>query len=394
MSPNPPKPVKARWQDYVLIALVLPLLCLPLLDGFLHLDPTKPPSENRLLAERPAPPAGLRGVQPWLAGWEAWFNDHFGFRNCLILWHNKLNWYGFKEKSTPLVLVGEDGWLFFAGDRMIDHFRGQFHWTQGDLEDWRKLLERRQAWLAARGIQYVFVIAPDKQTIYPEKLPAWLRRVAPPASEPTMLDQFVDYMKAHSRVNVVDLRPALFAAKRTAPAYQMTDFHWNGFGAYAGYRALMEQLPGRTPVPWESFVATNRLSADTDRAGNPRWGGELADMLGVPMPETNALYVLPGPTLPQCLTFLPTGKAVREMAYVKNPRLTQRAIVYQESFARYWLPFLGNHFGETDFFWQYHLDPKEIERQKPVLVISEFVESKLAIADPRQLSQMDALPTP
>jgi hypothetical protein len=105
----PPKP---RWPDYVLIGLFFGVLSLPLLDGAFHFDPTKPQSENRLLANCPPPPVRLQDVKKYLADWEAFFNDHFGFRNCLILWHNKLKWYGFKEKSTPQVLVGSDGWLF------------------------------------------------------------------------------------------------------------------------------------------------------------------------------------------------------------------------------------------------------------------------------------------
>jgi hypothetical protein len=80
------------------------------------------------------------------------------------------------------------------------------------------------------------------------------------------------------------------------------------------------------------------------------------------------------------------------MAFVKTPQLQSRAMIYQDSFARFWLPFMGNHFGETDFFWQYQFDAQEITRQKPAVVISEFLESKFNITDPNQLSKLEALP--
>jgi hypothetical protein len=392
-GPNPPPP---RWQDYVLIGVFAVLLGLPLSEEFLHFDPTRPQTENRLLANCPRPPASLAELKTYPARFEAFINDHFGFRNCFILWHNKLNWYVFKEKSTPLVIAGSDGWLFFAGDRMIDHYCGTLRLTQTNLEDWRKLLEHRRDWLATHGIRYVFVIAPDKQDLYPEKLPAWLRRVTP-AHRETKLDQFVAYMKTNSTLEILDLRPALRIAARQAPTYQMTDIHWNEFGAYAGYVALMQalsrqQLPGMTPVPAAAYLWTNRPSAASDQAGSPRWQGDLADMLGVEQRETNAVYVIPGPTRQRFNVYLPEDKHIRDLAYVKNPSLTSRAIIYQDSFARFWLPFLGNHFGETDLFWQYQFDAAEILRQKPAVVISEFLESKFNLADPNQLAHAEALP--
>ena len=388
-TPQNPPP-KARWVDYVLIIVFSLLLPLPLLDDCFHLDPTRPQTENRLLADCPPKPASLADLEAYPAAWEKFFSDHFGFRNCLILWHNKLNWRGFKEKSTPLVLVGTDGWLFYAENRMIDHYCGILSWNDNDLEGWRQLLEKRRAWLAARGIQYAVVVAPEKQSLYPEKLPAWLLRAAPPHHR-TKLDQLVDYLHAHSDLKIIDLRTPLRQAKPVAPLYQMTDFHWNAYGAYIGYATLIQAL-GQTPVPLADYSFTNHPTVATDQAGNPRWVGGLAEMLGVTMPETDALFAVPGPSLPRCQTFLPVGEHIRDLASVKNPQLTQRAIVYQDSFARYWLPFLGNHFGETDFYWQYQFDPKEIERQKPAVVISEFLESKLNVTDPRQLSQADALP--
>ena len=400
---NRPNPPPARWQDYTLIGVFALLLSLPGLDEYFHFDPTRPQTENRLLASRPPPPGSLAEIKKFLAGCEAAFNDHFGFRNCLILWHNKLIWSVFREKSTPYVIAGSGGWLFSAGDRMIDHYCGTLRLTETGLEDWRKLLEQRRDWLAARGIRYVFVIAPDKQDLYAENLPDWLLRVAP-AHRETKLDQFVAYMKAHSTVEILDLRAALRAAKRQAPIYQMTDLHWNEFGAYAGYAALMEvlarqQLPGMAPVPVDAYMWTNRPSVASDLAGCPRWQGDLADMLGLELPETNAVFVLRGPTLPPWEIWLPSGTVLlpggqhfRDMAFVKNPQLTSRAIIYQDSFARYWLPFLGNHFGETDMFWQYQFNAQEIARQKPAVVVSEFLEGKFNITDPKQLARLEALP--
>src|SRR5205823_146236 len=156
---------------------------------------------------------------------------------------------------------------------------------QAELTDWQQLLETRRDWLSRRGIKYLFVIPPDKHSIYPEYLPKWLAKRA----SQTKLDQFFAHMKAHSSVPVVDLRPPLEHAKKTTGVYLCTDSHWNTFGGFVGYRstilALANQMPGLEPLLYEAF----------DWKAKPTPGGDLANMLGQAsqMLETNAVQCLP-----------------------------------------------------------------------------------------------------
>jgi len=374
---------RRRWPDRALIGLFVLFLLLPLLDMAFHVDPTSPPSENRLLTPFPPLPDGMAGLKKFLAGWEAYFNDHFGCRKVLVRWHNKLKWSLFKEKSVRNVLVGTDGWMFFSASQMVEHFRGALQFTDQELADWRKLLEHRRDWLAQRGIKYLFVLAPDKQSIYPERLPAWLKNLG----GRTKVDQLFAHMRAHSTVEMLDLRPALFAAKKSAPVYLKTDTHWNKFGAFVAceevVRALAEhQVPGLAPVALDSFDRTNQLVA----------GGDLARGIGVSMTESNAVFFTPKPELPVLEIFVPTGEHIKDMAFAKNPQGHGRAMVHTDSFGRRWIPFLGYQFGEADFFWQYHLDGPLIERQKPVVVINEMLERFFNVTDPRELFSKDALP--
>ncbi len=376
-------PTFRRWPDCALIGLFVVFLLLPVLDLAFHIDPTSAQSENRLLAPLPPRPESIAGLKKFLSSWEAYFSDHFGGRRVLIMWHNKLKWSLFKEKSVRNVLVGTDGWMFMSERRMVEHFRGALQFTETELDDWQKLLEHRRDWLAQRGIKYLFVFAPDKQSIYPEYLPAWLKNLG----GRTKADQFLAHMRANCTVEVLDLRPALFAVKKSAPAYQKTDTHWNQFGAFMAcedvVRALAEnQLPGLTPVALDSFDRTNRLAP----------GGDLARGIGVSMTESNAVFFTPKPELPALEVFVPTGEHIKDMAFAKNPHGGRLAMVYHDSFGRYWVPFLGYQFGEADFFWQYHLDGPLIERQKPVVVVNEMLERFFNETDPKELSALDALP--
>jgi len=373
-----------RWPDHLLIVLFFLILSLPILDAGFHLDPTRAPVENRLASEFPQWPHSLAGLKPFLAAIEAYFDDHFGCRNCLVMWHNKLNWTLFKTKENHEALVGREGWLYYADGQMVEHFRGILQFSDPELAGWKKLLERRRDWLAQRGIQYIFVIAPDKQSVYPEYLPDWLKN----AGGKTKLDQFLDYMRVtHSTVQILDLRPALRTGKKFTSVYQKTDTHWNNLGAFFAYTNLIctlaeHQLPGLKPVSLDQFNHTNLFGP----------GGDLTHILGISQTESNLVSMDPGHELPAVEIFKPTGVHVKDMCYAKNSQGRGRAIVYHDSFGRYWTRFLGYHFGEVDFFWQYNLNPTVIEQQKPVIVINEMLERFFNLADLKALSDQDALP--
>ncbi len=358
------------------------LLWLPMLDTFFHFDYAPAPNEKRLLAAFPKLEPGVGGLKKYLAGLEAYFNDHFGCRKCLVLWNNKWKWELFRDQSLRHEsIVGRDGWLYLAECQMVEHYRGVLQLTPQDLSDWQMLLERRRDWLAQRGIKYIFVIAPDKPSIYPEFLPLWLTKVRPE----TKLDQFFAYMRAHSTVEVLDLRAPLIAARKIAPTYFQTGTHWNQFGAFESYQDLIkalskDQLPGLMPVPLESFDLTNRLEP----------GSDLADFLGLTLTESNAVHLIPKPGLPP----LETSVVPRDKPgplFTKNPQARGCAIVFQDSFGRYWAPFLGYNFGEVGYVWQYNFDPALIEKKNPMVIISEMVERNFNVTDPGKLQAGETL---
>jgi alginate O-acetyltransferase complex protein AlgJ len=378
-------PHSIHWPDRVLISLFAVFLLLPLLDLAFHIDLTSVQSENRLLAPWPPPPKNRVELRAYCSKWEGYFNDHFGCRRVLIMWHNKLKWAVFRDKNAKNVLIGTDGWMFTSNNQMIEYFRGALPFTDKELNDWQKLLEHRRDWLARRGITYLFVIAPDKQSVYTEYLPAWLKDLG----GQTRVDQFFAHMKTHSTMAVLDLRPTLLAAKESAPTYQKTDTHWNQFGAFMACAELVrvlaqQQAPGLAPLALDSFDQTNRHT----------FGGDLVNARGISinMAESNAVFFTPKPALPALETFEPAGQLLKDMAFSKLPGKRGRAIVYHDSFGRYWVPFLGYQFGEVDYFWQYDLDPKIIEQQKPVVVVNEMLDRFFNVTDPRQLSAKEALP--
>lgn len=378
-----------RAAQWTVIAAFIGLLWLPAFDVFFHWDHAPTPDENRLPAKFPVFNRRLDGMRDFIAGLEAYYNDHFGFRKRLIRWNNRWKHDLFDESSVPSVITGRDGWLFYSGEGMVENSLGLAQFQPDDLRQWQSLLETRRDWLARRGIAYIFVIVPNKETIYPEFLPTWMVKARPT----TKLDQFVAYMKTNSTVPILDLRPALLEAKKSRHVYLMTDTHWNADGAFAAHqelvRALSRQIPISPPLAVEAFERKPLL----------RTGGDLARMLGQgTMTERDVVSFAPIPPLqplPQVRApdLLSVNKWNEETCpvFTKNSGGTNTAVVFRDSFCGSWIPFLGYYFGKTIYIWEETWEPALIEKEKPVVVIDETAERFLCTREPARLKALDHL---
>lgn len=370
-------------------ALFLIALWLPTLDSFFNLDKAPWLNEKRTPATFPAIAPNAKSLLALPAGLEAYYNDHFGFRRRLIRWEQRWKQDVFKESSLPDVMIGRDGWLFFTAQHMIEHYRGLKTFTPDELQSWRSLLEKRRDWLIQLGIKYLFVIAPSKHSIYPEYLPTWMTKMGPE----TKLDQFLAYMKAHSTVDVLDLRPALLEAKKTARTYLYTDTHWNSYGGFIGYqsvmRSLARQLPALGgPLLLEAFELTPLKET----------GGDLSTMLGQDMPERDGFELtarppLQFPTATEDINiYAKQWPKYMEPIYTENPSEKFKLLMFHDSFSNAWVPYLGHHFKRVVYIWQYNWNKSVIEKEKPDIVVDEILERSFNVADPKKLMQEDGLP--
>jgi hypothetical protein len=236
----------------LLVAGLHALLLVPVLSGLVGLPETHNLAEKRALAVAPV-------WRPWrVADWtsqaEAWLNDHFPQRARLVAWNSALR-QRYLEGSSASVIVGRDGWLYFAGNGTADDLLGRAPLSPDQLRQWAEVLSGRKAWLAQRGIRYLFVVAPNKSTIYPEHLPLILRW----GLRPGRLEQLLRYLREQTDVPVLDLRPTLLGVKESEPAYWPWDSHWNGYGLLAASDEINRAI-NRLGVPAGSDDAGEWLS--------------------------------------------------------------------------------------------------------------------------------------
>jgi hypothetical protein len=359
----------------VLALLFLGSLFIPLVGAWRHWDFAGASNENRRLAEVPVLPRTFKDAGRYTDRWLNFYRDHFGLRNTLIRAVALSRFHGMSADTNGSVIIGKDGWLFYRpdGDRDLISFRGMNPLSEEELTAWQTLLEKRNAWLASRGIPLLVVMPPDKQTIYPEYLPPEYERVRPQSR----LDQLVERLRqTHSPVRFLDLRSALLAAKPTGILYHLTDTHWNDSGAFVGYRVIISAVKEMLPK-WNILPRTRD---DFVKGPVHREIGDLARMMDMSDQYRDQGFELTGK-----IPFAIPADLMNRQAFViqdlndpKKPSL----VFYHDSFGIGLAPMLGPHFGRIAYAYFYEMNPAFILKEKPDLVIDEFLERNLYIAPP------------
>lgn len=145
--------------------------------------------------------------------------------------------------------MGADGWLFFNGDGALDAFLGLKQLSPVHLQSYQWELMNRRDWLAEQGITYVFLPVPNKESIYPEYLPWWIRDNA----GISLYDQIVGYLDGNIGFSeYIDLKKRFLKQKNEKQLYLMTDSHWNLYGVFSVYNAITKVLKDRSPLSLNS----------------------------------------------------------------------------------------------------------------------------------------------
>lgn len=277
------------------------------------------------------------------------------------------------------VLVGHDGWLFLKGgsNNPLDHPEQRRFFDTGMVTRWCDLLSSRIDSL--RGVQYLHLFAPNKETIYFRQ--AGLTEEAISRSPLAKL-YTTSTPQQKSLLSTAAVNPTAYFRKIASqyPLYWKTDSHWSPTGCFAAYQLLCSRL-GVPPV--------------NDLLSRPFGSGDVVMDLGSklfpPAKErvrfyefsnnanrihANAIVRLKEQRHLENDVGLHVGSNVifRNLA-APDPR---RVILFGDSFSEYrtglLTGMLAETFREIHFVWSVCLDFDYISRHDPDIVLSDIVE--------------------
>ena len=135
------------------------------------------------------------------------------------------------------VMVGYDGYMFYEDTK--EDFLGTSVLNGSVYNRAKEMLESSQQWAQQHGMKFYIVIAPNKNTVYPDYMPdgytmASYRRY----------DQFVKLIN-DAGITAVDLRAAMAQSVKAAPQknlYYKYDTHWNNHAGFIAYQETMKMI--------------------------------------------------------------------------------------------------------------------------------------------------------
>lgn len=356
-----------RGADRLTILLFLFALAVPVFCQVFGIDlKAAAEDEKRATAPFPSFQASLDGVRAFPREFDAWFMDNFGLRRALIRLHSSIVYFGLRSSPASKIIVGRDGWLYYDatvdrnGADSVADFRGTRPLTPMQLENWRWLFQDQHDWFAARGIKFLMVLVPSKEAIHPEHLPGWMTRL----TDKTAMEQMTDHLRAKAGFEWVDVTGALQDGRKRERVYLKTDTHWNRYGGYCGYRAIMAPLTNMFPAVV--------LPPDADfKLGY--WeipGGDLAQIMSLrPLISEENVIMTPARS-PRANPVPYGGRDLPDLLSELPDTNLPRAIVYRDSFAQDLIPYLSEHFQRVVYSWaRQGIENRLLKEEKPDVVI-------------------------
>ena len=262
---------------------------------------------------------------------DSWWEDHFGMREQMVTAFHAATMAVFRDTLNKKVVVGEGTYLFYA--ETMNDYLGLGLLNDEQIQKAAAVIRLQQEYCASMGMRFVFMIAPNKNTVYPEYMPA---RYAP-TGEPGNRERLYAVLDAQG-VITIDLAALLISHKAEGELYYEQDTHWNQRGALLAYKAILAGVA--EGFSYEDYADAQGMErygyrGDLHNFVLPAAGGRLKDV-DYGMDEAKAYAVDEGANPARDMNFGTTSTAN-----------SLRLLMFRDSFGEALIPFVSNNVGRA-----------------------------------------------
>ena len=347
---------------FFFLLILAPLLLIPWVEN--------PNAEKRVLADMPSliTDGGLN--LNFSTETEEFFTDHFAGRTWMIDTYSRLMATAFGVSANDKVIMGKDGWLFFR--ETLGDYTGENHLSQDQMQRLLASLLLIRKTVEEQGKDFVLVIAPNKNSIYADRMPDALYQSHEAGNYRRIMDS--------GFVPVVDLR-TYFVQKASEsaslPLYFRTDTHWNGYGARLGAGQIIDAIASMRDL---------KAAQEGISSGSTEYRiGDLAQML-YPMsaePEEDIVY----PDTMKNYETIGRFRSEEDMRITTHSDGVPLSLfVMRDSFGNALLPYLSNTYSDVYYTRQMPLPLMDAAMDTADIVILEMAERRIS-------ELLDAAPT-
>ncbi len=343
-----PHPVQAVFSVLVLAVLAIPFV------GMLWAS-TESTTENRTLAPLPSLVEEGSPNVTILSDLGAYFEDHYAYRNELVT-ANALIRTPLLSSPTDQVVIGTDGWLYYGGT-LNDYLST----GTGSVRANRTVaynLSLVQGYVESYGSEFLFTLAPNKNSLYSEDMPFFYQEGAV-----QNIDLLEPWLEEYG-VRYVDLFEAFEGESDTL--YCLRDSHWTNKGAALAADALLAES-GREA----SFYGREAVERDD-------YQGDLESMLYPSLARTEPNWYYEGINDEEggsgASWRYVEGETVEDSWIETSGQGDGTLLVYRDSFGNALLPYLATASSKAFFTKYVPYDVGDVVQVDADLVIVERAE--------------------
>jgi acyl carrier protein len=281
----------------------------------------------------------------------------------------RLHAEGASPAPTGTVITGTDGRTLFHRDHdAVEQVTGARRFSEAELALWARCIAERHRWCAATGAAYVHLIVPEKHVVCADLLPP---SIVPSDLRP--VTQFLAVVPEGLREYVLYPLEELQAPRPTRETYLTDDTHWNMYGGFLGYQALMRAIPPSVPIA--------PLTAQDVRFVEQPFLGDLGARLQAP-PSSSAPMFEHRTPYPLKRVYSNERFGRGDVAVYETPDQSKpRAVLFRDSFANFLVPHLIPAFARLTVVSSVHVHYDLLEAERPDVVFFQIAERFLAHRD-------------
>lgn len=317
-----------------------------------------------------------------------YYDKNLTLKNTYEGIYGNLKTHVLSDSLSEAVVIGKDGWLFSNGT-LTDYKRTNAFSTTS-LDNIKEKILNYERVLFNNGIQFYFLVVPNKNSVYSDFMPSNIRR----ANRVERIEQVYTHLYKYSDIKVVEIWKQLKAATtNNTNLYYKTDPLLTQDGALITIEQLTTFLKTDFPefkeLDLTAFEKTERTSKLKSLATLMDRSNEYDEKTYIYNPKnTSYEFLSPGDPsvnfrseISEELTDLGQSYQLSDYINLKNPNALNDLKVYmiRDEFAVNLIPFLNEMFTECTYVWDYTVRTDAIMAETPDVVIYEISQNDLAM---------------
>ncbi len=315
--------------------------------------------ENRNLTEKPK--LTIQNINNFSSDYMSYYEDNMPFKSILVKCNAFIDVNFFSTSPEKAVILGKDGWLFYnsqfkeESNTLEDYINSETISIE-KLENCKNNLTAMKDFCDNEDILFVFMIAPNKMTIYGEQ---FMPDKYQPESKNTKADILVSYLKENTDLNIVYPKDSLLKYKNHINLYYKLDSHWNALGSYIGYQELYKSIFSKKLPEFEDIEYSEQVIRS----------GDLSEMIKYDQLYDTQYSV----SYNDDISFSLEG-SYDDFYSISNNGQGKKLLIFRDSFALALEQYLVKDFSEAHFVWSRSFNKELVQAEQPDIVVFEIAE--------------------